>query len=113
MKVRPGSEQNITQWAGQYMLQNICNMDQKPLSFEFMDDQTYNQIGEKTIWIQSSKYGLDKRQGTIQLTLFADGVPHLKPLIYFRGQGTGPTIVSEQRQYDNWVIVKFNPTTYV
>ena len=89
-------------------------MDQTRLSFEFLDSQTYNQIGEKTIWVQSSKSGWDKRQGTIQLTVFADGVPRVKPLISFWVQGTGPTIVSERRQYDNRVIVnlKFNPTAY-
>ena len=94
------------------MLQNICNMDQTPVPFEYLERRTYNQIGEKSIWLQSSKSGWDKRQGTIELTAFADGVAWVKPLIFFRGKGTRSTIVSEQRLYDNRVVVKFNPTAY-
>lgn len=112
---RPGEERGLEQGGhrvGRYMLQNICNMDQTPVPFEYLEGRTYNQIGEKSIWLQSSKSGWDKRQGTIQLTVFADGVARVKPLIFFRGKGTGSTIVSEQRLYDNRVVVKFNPTAY-
>jgi len=73
-------------------------MDQIPLPFEFLDGQTYNQIGDKTIWIQSSRSGWDKRQGTIQLTILAEGVPRVKPLIFIRGIGTGPTIMTERQR---------------
>jgi len=99
-------------YVGRYRLQNICNMDQTPVPFEYLEGKTYNQIGEKTVWLQSSRSGWDKRQGTIQLTVFADGIPRVKPLLFFRGQGSGPTILAERRQYDNRVVVKFNPTTY-
>jgi len=75
---------------GRYHLQNICNMDQTPIPYEFLEGKTYNLIGEKTVWFQSSKSGWDKRQGTLQLTIFADGVPCVKPLIFFRGRGSGP-----------------------
>ena len=73
--------------AGRYMLQNICNMDQTPIPFQYLEGRTYNQQGEKTIWIQSSRSGWDKRQGTIQLTVFADGVPRVKPLLLFPRNG--------------------------
>ena len=36
---------------------------------------------------QYGSSGLDKRQCTVQLTLFADGVPWVKPLVIFRGTG--------------------------
>jgi len=98
---------------GRYRLQNICNMDQTPVHFEYLDGQTYNTLGAKTIWVQSSKSGWDKRQGTIQLTIFADGVPRVQPLVFFRGKGVGSTIVEERRKYDNRVVVKFNSTAYV
>ena len=49
---------------------------------------------------------------TIQLTVFADEVPRVKPLIFFRGQGTGGTILTERRGYDPRVIIKFNPKAY-
>jgi len=98
---------------GRYRLQNICNMDQTPVPYEFIEGHTYNIKGEKTIWMQSSQTsGWDKRQGTIQLTVFADGVPRVKPLIFFRGKGIEPTIITEMRTYDHRVVVKFNPTAY-
>ena len=31
--------------------------------------------------------GLDKRQCTVQLTVFADGEPRVKPLLIFKGLG--------------------------
>jgi len=97
---------------GRYRLSNISNMDQTPLPFEYLEGQTYNKIGEKTIWAQSSQSGWDKRQGTIQLTVFADGIPRVKPLIFFRGQGIGPTVVKEKEEYDPRVVVRFNAKAY-
>ena len=97
---------------GRYQLSNISNMDQTPLPFEYLEGQTYNKIGKKTIWAQSSHSGWDKRQGTIQLTVFADGIPRVKPLIFFRGQGIGPTVVKEMESYDPRVVVKFNAKAY-
>ena len=87
-------------------------MDQTPLPFEYLDRKTYNQKGDKTIWIQSSQSGWDKCQATIQLIAFVDGIPRVKPLIFFRGQGIGGTILTERRVYDPRVIVKFNPKDY-
>jgi len=80
---------------GRYWLQNICNMDQTPVPYEYLEGQTYNLIGKKSFCLQSSKSGWDKRQGTIQLTIFADVISHVLPLISFRGQGIGPTIGRE------------------
>jgi len=94
------------------MLQNICNMDQTPIAFEYLKGRTYNQIGEKSIGLQSSKSGWDKRQETIQLTAFADRVAWVKPLIFFHGKGTRSTIMSQERLCDNRVVVKFTPTAY-
>jgi len=97
---------------GRYQLSNISDMDQTPLPFEYLEGQTYNKIGEKTIWAQSSQSGWDKRQGTIQLTVFADGIPRVKPLIIFRGQEIGPTVVQEMESYHRRVVVKFNAKAY-
>ena len=98
---------------GRYGLSNICNMDQTPLPFEYLSGRTYNQVGDKTIWVQSStQSGWDKRQATIQLTIFADGIPRVKPLLFFRGQGLGSSLAAEKRLYDNRVIVKFNSKAY-
>ena len=97
---------------GRYKLSNIVNMDQTPLPFEYLEGRTYNQKGEKTIWAQSSQSGWDKRQATIQLTVFADGVPRVKPLVFFRGKGVGSTILTEKESYDPRIEVKFNAKAY-
>ena len=38
-----------------YRWSNICNMDQTALPFEYLSGRTYNQQGEKTIWVQGSQ----------------------------------------------------------
>jgi hypothetical protein len=97
---------------GRYRLQNICNMDQTPLPFEYLDGKTYNQAGDSTIWVQQSQSGWDKRQATVQLTVFADGISRVQPLIFFRGKGIGVAVLAEMKLYDPRVIVKFNPKAY-
>jgi len=98
---------------GRYRLSNICNMDQTPIPFEYLDGRTYNQQGDKTIWVQRSKQsGWDKRQATIQLTIFADGISRVKSLVFFRGQGIGASIQAEKQRYDPRVVVKFNAKAY-
>ena len=44
-------------------------------------------IGECSVWVRGGASGLDKRQCTVQLTLFGDGEPRVKPLLIFRGKG--------------------------
>jgi len=112
-KERELTRSNSGTRVGRYRLQNVCNMDQTPVPYEFIGGHTYDIKGEKTIWMQASQSsGWDKCQGTIQLTIFADGVPRVKPLIFFRGKGVGQTILTKGQKYDNRVIVKFNPTAY-
>lgn len=88
-------------------------MDQTPLPFEYLSGQTYNTSGEKTVWIKGSKHSSwDKRQDTVQLTVFADGVARVEPLIFYRGLGVGAGVIEEMKEYDSRVVVKFNPTAY-
>ena len=88
-------------------------MDQTPLPFKYLSGWTYNQQGENTIWVQGSQHsGWDKRQATIQLTVFADAVRHVKPLLFFRGEGVGTTVMAEKALYDPRVVVKFNLKAY-
>ena len=43
--------------------------------------------GVKEVWAQSGQSSLDKRQVTVQLTVFADGVDSVRPTVIFRGKG--------------------------
>ena len=62
-------------------------MDQTPLPFAFSEGNTYADRGEQTLWVRGAASGLDKRRCTVQLTIFADGIPRVKPLLIFRGKG--------------------------
>ena len=71
---------------GVYQLKDLANMDQTPLPFVLDDGKTYDKTGVDEVWCASGASGLDKRQCTVQLTIFADGGT-LMPLIIFGGQG--------------------------
>ena len=45
-------------------------------------NKTYEKTGSKEVWVVSGKSGLEKRQCTVQLTVFADG-SSLLPLVIF------------------------------
>lgn len=81
-------------------------MDQTPLPFTFNKGQGYDKKGSKTIWHQGAQSGLEKRQCTVQLTIYADGEPRVKPLLIFRGKGVRIT-KAEKNSYDKRVVVKF------
>ena len=49
------------------------------LLFHF-DRETYSDTGGKTVRVRGASSGLEKRQCTVQVTLFADGVPRVKPI---------------------------------
>lgn len=70
-----------------FQLSDIANMDQNPLPFVIDDSNIYDNAGLKEVWYASAASGLDKCQCTVQLTLFADGKQHERPIIIFRGQG--------------------------
>ena len=67
---------------------------------------TYAKTGKKTVWTRTTGSGNEKRQCTVQLTVFADGEPRVKPLLIFKG--TGKRISDKKtKQYDSRVVVKF------
>ena len=96
---------------GKWNPRTIANMDQTPLPFSFTQGSTYADRGEKSVWIRGGASGLDKRQCTVQLTLFADGEPRVKPLIIFRGKGKR-IAVAERASYDSRVIVQFQANAW-
>ena len=72
---------------GIYQTKDIANMDQTPLPFVFDDGKTYADKGSSEVWCVSGSSGLDKRQCSVQLTIFADGVSRVRPLVIFPGNG--------------------------
>jgi len=96
---------------GRFELSNICNLDETPIPFEYLQGKTYNRVGEKTIWVKETRSGWDKRQATLVLCVFADGIPRVPPMVIFRGTGT--RLGREKLRYHPEVLVEFNPTAYM
>ena len=67
--------------------------------------------GTSTVWHRGGASGLEKQQCTVQLTIFADGVPRVKPLLVFRGKGFR-ILQAERNAYDCKVVVKFQENTW-
>jgi hypothetical protein len=42
---------------GRFKLSEIGNMDQTPLAFDFISSKTYDNKGERTIWLKESRSG--------------------------------------------------------
>ena len=94
---------------GKFSLSTIANVDQTPLPFN--KGQGYDQMGAKSVWHCGAQSGLDKRQGTVQLTILADGEPRIKPLLTFRGKGLRIS-QTEEKAYDRRVDVKFQENAW-
>ena len=112
-QLRVGTEDSV-RGVGRYLLANILNMDQTPLPWEYLEGRTYDFMGKKTVWVHSKKSGWGKRQATIQLTVFADGIARVKPLIIYRGMEKSKRVArkKEEVRYDSRVVVKFNKKAY-
>ena len=95
---------------GTYQLRDLGNMDQTPPPFVMDDNKTYESKGAKEVWCVTGASGLDKRQCTAQLTIFADGSV-LPPLLIFRGQGKRIK-TEERRRWDQGVKVTFQPNAW-
>ena len=86
-------------------------MDQTPLPFVLDDGKTYADKGSSEVWCVSGSSGLDKRQCSVQLTIFADGVPRVRALVVFRGKGLRITR-KEQEAWDRRVQLAFQPKAW-
>lgn len=106
---------------GRYLLDSICNLDETPLPFEYLDGQTYADKGSRSVQVKASNSGWDKRQATLLLTVFGSGKPRVRPLIIFRGKAeyTGRRAEYLQRKrdeemarYDPRVAIRWNESAY-
>ena len=95
-----------------FRLSNILNMDEVPISFEFFEGYSYHLKGERTISGSTGNSSWSKRQATLVLYIFADGVPRLKPKLIFHGTPGGPIERAEKDLYDKRVSIEFNETAY-
>jgi len=106
---------------GRYMLDSICNMDETPLPFEYLDGQTYADKGSRTVQVKASNSGWDKRQATLVLAIFASGRSRVKPVIIFRGKETYTERSrhylrrrqEEMARYDSRVNIYWNENAYM
>lgn len=94
-----------------FKLSNICNLDETPIPYEYLDGKTYEITGEKTVWAKSSQSGWDKRQASLVLCVFADGIARVPPMVIF--QGMGKRLGDERSKYDPRVLVEFNDKAYM
>jgi len=80
------------------------NFDETPIPFEYIDKKTYNTRGAKTITAKTDRSGWDKRQATLVLYIFADGVLRIQPKLIFYGKAIdeGGKIVSRTQSIVDW-----------
>jgi len=91
---------------GKFELKQSANVGQTPLPFTVTYGTMYEDTGASSIWVRGGASGLDKRQCTVQLIIFADGESRVKPLIIFWGKGKQITF-REKVHYDCRVHVAF------
>jgi hypothetical protein len=89
-------------------------MDQTLLPFEYLKGRTYAKKGEKTIRLKSQRSSWEKRQCSLQIIVFANGVPCCKPLIMFKGKPSSKDRrrFAEMKKYHPSVVVIFNDKAY-
>jgi hypothetical protein len=98
---------------GRFKLSEIANMDQTPIAFEFLQGCTYDTKGVKTVWIKEQRSGWDRRQATLQVCVYADGIQRCRPLLIFHGHPVGDSRRrAEEKLYDKGVAVAFNDTAW-
>ncbi|KAI1818915.1 DDE superfamily endonuclease-domain-containing protein [Xylaria intraflava] len=95
-----------------FQVNNIINLDETPLPFEFLEGYTYEHTGSKSVNAKSIRSGWDKRQATLVLSIVADGSTpeELKPIVIFHGKGN--VVATEGHRYHPGVTVRFNEKAY-
>jgi len=95
-----------------YPASRIMNMDETPIPFEYLDRYTYSQKGAKTVSTRSLRSGWGKRQATLILYIFADGIKRLLLKLIFHGTEDGTIAAKESQFYSPGVTVEYNPKAY-
>ena len=84
------------------------------MPFEHLDGYTYDFVGSHTVSGKSLRSSWGKRQATLVLYIFADGVKRLKPKLIFHGGASDRARIKakEELQYSPGVTIEFNPKAY-
>jgi DDE superfamily endonuclease len=93
----------------------VLNFDETPIPFEYLDGRTYSVKGSHTVAGKSDRGGWSKRQATLILYIFADGLHRIPPKIIFHGNPSAEGGQIEARESDLYaagVTVEFNDTAY-
>jgi hypothetical protein len=91
------------------------NFNETLIPFEYIDKKTYNIQGAKTVTAKTNRSGWDKRQATLILYIFANGVPQIQPKLIFHEKATnegGKIKEHESYLYHKGVTIHFNSTAY-
>ena len=94
---------------GNFKACDFVSMDQTLFPFVRDNGKTYDKKDVKQVWAQSGQSGLDKRQATVQLTVFTDEVDRVRPIFIQQPlQGKGCWISAKEKQrYDRQVKVMY------
>ena len=71
---------------GNFKASDFVSIDQTLLPFVRDDGKTYDKKDVKQVWAQSGQIDLDKRQATVQFTVFTDGANRVRPVVIFQGK---------------------------
>jgi hypothetical protein len=91
------------------------NFNETLIPFEYINKKTYNIQGAKTITAKTNCSGWDKRQATLILYIFANGVPQIQLKLIFHRKATnegGKIKERESHPYHKGVMIHFNSTAY-
>lgn len=66
------------------VLSYMCNIDQTPVPFLFLNGHIYDIMGINCVQMKTRKSGWKKRQDTLMLTIFANGILCVTPLLIFK-----------------------------
>jgi len=102
----------LTTDVGWYRLSNILNLDETPIPFEYLDGKTYAIKGSITVSGKTDRSGWDKRQATLILYIFVDGVSRIKPKIIFHASSRNNIRRKEAHLWNTEVSVELNSTAY-
>jgi len=110
-RLTPFLETVLQPQVSRFLESNIVNLDETPIPYEYLEGKTYDVKGEKTIGAKQSQNGWDKRQASLVLCVFADGVPRVSPMIIFHEKGE--RLRREREHYHPGVEVEFNDKAYM